>query len=151
MVAVELSREFLKVYSVTERTRKIGISDTVVFLGYAGRRQSKWWDTGRNLPIGRVAQIASIAHLDFQNSSIKTTDTVIVAGLSFSGASGSPVMLLQKGFPMAGGGDHELYAPAKLIGIMSGHMVDEDEPDEMFKHTGLSSFTRTTSIAPLLG
>jgi hypothetical protein len=43
-----------------------------------------------------------------------------------------------------------VYSPSKIVGIMSGHMIDRDAP-EMFRHTGLSYYTRASSIRELLG
>ena len=129
---------------------KMRMMDHVSFVGYPGSSLSNWWDTQRQLPIARSATIASLPQQTFSNPAIRTEDVTLVSGLSFSGSSGSPVFLLQKGIPLAGGGDHDGYAPPRLVGIMSGHFWDGPKTPEMFRHSGLSYYTRSTAIIALL-
>lgn len=130
----------------------------VFFIGFAGRsadsvtgrQSSSWWDTKWNLPIARSAVIASVPFLDFNNSGIKTKDVLLVSGMSFSGSSGSPVISKEVGFlakPPIKCGNH---VPEKVIGIMSGHWWAEADYPEIFKHSGLSYFTCSSSILHLI-
>jgi hypothetical protein len=123
--------------------------DLVSFIGFPGSGKSKWWDHAWHSPVARLASLASSPHQPFSNPSIPTADTVLVAGLSFSGSSGSMVILHQKGIPPGDIVD-PTYAPAMIVGIMSGHWWEAAQEPEMFSHSGLSYFTRSTAILPLL-
>jgi hypothetical protein len=117
--------------------------DEITFIGFP----QDWYDTAWKLPIGRGATIASIPSRSFTNPAIKISDTLLVSGFSFNGSSGSPVFLHHQIFNT----NQRKKRPAKLVGIMSGRAREkvEDEP-EMFRQTGLSYFTRSTSILDLL-
>jgi hypothetical protein len=118
--------------------------DAASFVGFPGRGGRHWWDEQWRLPIVRPASIASWPAVPFSNGSIKTADTLLVAGHSFTGSSGSPVLTHGKG-------DSSTYVPARTIGIMSGHFDEEvEQTPEMFRHSGLSYLTRSTSIIALL-
>jgi hypothetical protein len=125
------------------------IMDLVSFVGFPGQTCA-WWDEAANLPIARLASLASDPSRPFVNAAIRTTDVTLVSGLSFSGSSGSPVFLHEKGIrvsaPLSGGG----HIPAQVIGIMSGHLQDREPDEELLRHTGLSYFTRSTSILELV-
>lgn len=131
----------------------VRMMDSCCFVGFPGSLGTKeeWWDKKGNFPIARNASIASRSDGYYKNEGIVTNDVVLVSGMSFNGSSGSPVFSFQKGLKgvlrMAGTED-ENYVPPKLIGIMSGHWRT-NEPD-MFKHGGLSYFTRSTSILHLI-
>jgi len=60
------------------------------------------------------------------------------------------VLLHQKGIPPGDIVD-PMYAPPTILGIMSGHWWDVAKEPEMFRHSGLSYFTRSTSILELVG
>jgi hypothetical protein len=131
---------------------KMMMMDMASFIGFPGKGGRAWWDTEWNLPIGRFATIASRSDIPFTNQQIKTANVTLVSGLSFSGSSGSPVILHEKGIQVNvahfSGGN---YTPPMIVGIMSGH-VNEKDPDlpELLQHTGLSYFTRSDSILELL-
>jgi len=128
------------------------------FIGFAGRRsdavvgrlEGSWWDTKWNLPIARSAVIASVPFLNFNNDSINTKDVRLVSGMSFSGSSGSPVISKEIGFHAKPPIKCDNYVPEKIIGIMSGHWWAETDYPEIFKHSGLSYFTCSTSILHLI-
>lgn len=125
------------------------VMDLVSFIGFPGQSYP-WWDEGANRPIARLASIASDPDRSFVNAAIRTEDVTLVGGLSFSGSSGSPVFLHEKGIrvsaPLTGGG----HVPAQVIGIMSGHLRDKEPEAELLRHSGLSYFTRSTSILELV-
>jgi len=138
-------------------------SDVTSFIGFAGKRKffwdderSEWWDQEWSLPIVRPAFTASYPGFEFHHKEIPFRDVVLVSGLSFSGSSGSPVISHQKSIwtslPKPTIGSFE----PKLIGIMSGHWWGEnsDEVPPMFRdyrqHSGISYFTRSTSILCLI-
>lgn len=134
-------REFLR--------DKVQVMDFASFIGFPGSDEAPWWDEQANLPIARMASIASTPERSFVNQGILTDDVVLVSGFSFSGSSGSPVFSHRKGLratpPLVAD-----FVPAKLIGIMSGHRVEVGTLPDMLEHTGLSYFTRSTSILELL-
>jgi hypothetical protein len=127
------------------------ITDGASFIGYPGFRGRAWWDQVADLPIARLATIASIPTTEFRNEAIKTTDVMLVSGLSFSGSSGSPVLNHPKGLPPGGDVQDGSHVPSKIIGIMSGHFWENpDDPPEMFRHSGLSYLTKSTAILELI-
>lgn len=140
-------------YSFLEE--KVHLMDTVSFIGFAGNKEVGWWDEEWNIPIARNASIASHSWKPFSNKNIKTKDVMLVSGLSFSGSSGSPVFLHQKG-TMPSGKDYFCepphYVPPTIIGIMSGHWWDDEvnTPAMFKKHSGLSYFTTSRSILELI-
>jgi hypothetical protein len=129
---------------------KAALMDFVSFIGFPGSGSEQWWDQRTNTPIARLGTLASSAETPFTNGSIATDDIGLIAGLSFAGSSGSPLFLHQKG--LGPGGDVVTldYTPACIIGIMSGHWREPSAEPAMFRHSGLSYFTRATSINALL-
>lgn len=143
---------------------KVTMLDPIAFIGFP----QTWYNIARKSPIARVAHIADDPGETFSNPEIKTGDVSLVAGLSFGGSSGSPVIFLPKGLDLQGGNGIVVksnYTPSKLIGIMSGHcrdiLLDPRIPreDDSFSlgsksllapYSGLSYFTRSTSILDLL-
>lgn len=135
---------------------KISIMDMASFIGFPGKNNVFWWDEHNNRPIARMVSISS--YHDYSNSRINTTDIMLVNGLSFSGSSGSPIFLHQKGvFINSGPGikiDNAGYVPPMLIGIMSGHFHDpvSTQKNQLtgLEHSGLSYFTKSTVIRQLI-
>lgn len=41
------------------------------------------------------------------------------------------------------------WRPARLVGVMSGHFLEDKEVPAMFAHTGLSYLTRSISLIEL--
>lgn len=122
--------------------------DPVGFIGFP----QDWYDHSCNGPIGRIAYISSDPRL-YLNSNIKTANTTLVTGLSFGGSSGSPVFFLPKGLNLASEGGIQVKSPytsGKLIGIMSGHWDNPTSSSNTFSHSGLSYFTKVSSICELL-
>ena len=146
----------------------VPVMDFASFVGFAGSNGQPWWDQKWNLPIARLATLASPPSMPFTNPAIKSGNVGLVSGLSFRGSSGSPLFVHEKGMrlrrfflmlrpdlrgyqgpsPL----DHadSSYRPSMLIGIMSGHFWDGKEP-EMFRHSGLSYYTRASAIREVLG
>lgn len=125
--------------------------DVASFLGFPGKKGEPWWDQKWNFPISRTVNLASWPRIPFTNTQISTTDVALVSGLSFSGSSGSPVISHAKGLKVSGPIIGGAYVEPKVVGIMSGHWWGEDDPaTSMFFHSGLSYFTRATSIRDLL-
>lgn len=85
--------------------------------------------------------------MPFTNPAIQSGNVCLVSGLSFSGSSGSPVLLHQKGIPSVR--DHH-FVPPKIMGIMYGHWWEVSETPEMLRHSELPYFTRADSVTSLL-
>jgi hypothetical protein len=133
---------------LSERTK---LMDFASFVGFASSKTAPWWDEVWNTPIARFASLASLPSRPFTNKAIKTADVGLVSGLSFSGSSGSPLFLHAKGQLGTTIGDAS-YQPPKLIGIMSGHHweLDQSPEPELLRHSGLSYYTRATSVHDVL-
>lgn len=129
---------------------KVAMMDIASFIGFPGTGDSIWWDDQFNFPIARVINIASLPTIPFSNEAIPTEDTLLVSGLSFSGSSGSVVLLHEKGVRAGQGLKNPAYVPPKVLGIMSGHWRELNSEPKMFSHSGLSYFTRSTSILELM-
>jgi hypothetical protein len=147
----------------------LNVMGNASFIGFPGNKGRPWYDDSWNLAIARTVNIASHPAIPFSNKDIKTSDVMLVSGLSFSGSSGSPV-LSHKQLGVAAvpelTGVHEpsqwqgclnrtirainnnITYP-KLIGIMSGHW-DEEADSDVFRHSGLSYLTRSTAILEML-
>jgi hypothetical protein len=157
----------------------LNVMDNASFIGFPGKRGLRWYDDSWNLAIARTVNVASHPAKPFLNEGIKTSDVMLVSGLSFSGSSGSPVLSHTKLGVAAVPELTRAQEPSqwqaclnqtirsinnnitypKLIGIMSGHW-DEDANSspggkcksgaDVFRHSGLSYFTRSTAILDLL-
>ena len=128
----------------------VNVMDTASFIGFPGAKGVPWYDELWNLGIARTVNIASHPEIGFSNSKIKTSDALLVSGLSFAGSSGSAVFSHEKAprlTPVLGGGG---YVSPKLIGIMSGHWGQQTTDADVFPHSGLSYFTRSGAILSLL-
>lgn len=135
--------------------KKISLMDVASFVGFPGDGKNIWWDTDGNFPISRTVNIASFPGKSYKNKSIITNEVVLVSGLSFFGSSGSPLFLHEKGLQINGTpGEIEImndsYLPPKIIGIMSGHWWDPASIPNMFQHSGLSYYTKSTVIHDLI-
>jgi hypothetical protein len=136
----------------------------VYFIGFASRisgpsekSADELWDTKWNFPIARSATVASMPFLQFSHASIKWEDILLVSGMSFSGASGSPVISREIGFrtkpPARSSGlaiHCEGYVPEKLIGIITGHWQSKGDDPDILLHSGLSYITRSTAILHII-
>ena len=126
--------------------------DQVSFVGFPGTAKSEWWDTRINLAISRTGYISSLADGYFSNQSVMTSNVVVVSGLSFAGSSGSIVVAHDKTLtriePDGKREDTSIYA--MVVGVMSGHWWEASQTPIMFEHSGLSYFTRSSSICKIL-
>jgi len=135
---------------------KTKMMDVASFFGFPGKSGQGWWDERANFSIARVATLSSLTDGKYRNSAIQSEDIVLVSGMSFSGSSGSPIILHSKDqhsdFVFISGQPIKTkLIEAKVIGIMAGHYdeVFGTMPD-MLVHTGLSYFVRSTSILDLI-
>ena len=77
----------------------VGPMESAVFLGFPGAQGQHWWDNLWCTPVARECLLATVPSIPFTNQMVRTKDTVLVSGLSFLGASGSPVFLPPRGLP----------------------------------------------------
>lgn len=124
--------------------------DVASFIGFPGTRGVGWWDQRTNLPISRSSNLSSLPEMAFDHPHIPTLDAALVSGMSFSGSSGSPLFLHSKGIKLGHGLVGGNHVPLRVIGIMSGHWKEKQENEDMFFHTGLSYYTRSTSMLDLM-
>lgn len=141
----------------------IGIGADLAFLGYP----QSFCDQEYYFPIARHAIVASYPSIPFKHKKILTTNIVLVSGLSFQGGSGSPVFVASRGTKIngdKGSVESSDYCPPRLIGVMTGHLqeitpkvdtantsiisqdLDTVHGYELERHSGLSYFTKSTSI-----
>lgn len=128
----------------------IKLMETAMFIGFPGTKGQGWCDETWKLPIARSCTLASWPAVPFTNQQIKSSDVLLVSGLSFSGSSGSPVFVYSRGISPGGDIKDKNWRPVRLIGIMSGHFWDDFEEPQMFTHSGLSYLTRSTTIIEIL-
>ncbi len=128
------------------------VMDLASFIGFPGSEEVPWWDDYWTLPISRLATLASIPSMPFVNKFIKSGHVGLVSGLSFLGSSGSP-LLLHAGHqgPVPLDRTISSYRHPQIIGIMSGHFREKTTEPEMFRHSGLSYYTRGPAIREVLG
>lgn len=129
---------------------KLQIMDEIFFLGFPVVGGRNWFDDNTRLPIARSAIFACFPGFPFEHEDIRTTDTLLVSGLSFSGSSGSPAFVPERGIRPGGDLVDASYRPAKLAGLMSGHWWEDAVEPPLLRHSGLSYLTRSTSILSLL-
>jgi hypothetical protein len=129
---------------------QIKIMESAIFIGYPGKNGINWWDEQWKLPVARQCTLASWPGIPFTNLSIKSTDVLLVSGLSFSGSSGSPVFVYNRGVPPGGDIVDGNWRSSKLVGIMAGHFWEECDVPQMFVHSGLSYLTRSTAIIEII-
>jgi len=129
---------------------KLQLADEAFFVGFPGFGGRMWFDEAAILPIARNSTLASIPSVPFTNAEIRTSDTLMVAGLSFTGSSGSIVVNRAKGIAPGGDIRDPAHVPAFAIGVMSGHF-SEPSPQQptALRHGGLSYLTRSTSLHEL--
>lgn len=132
---------YIRIATQFELENIVFVMDLASFVGFPGNKKGMpWWDTFWTLPIARLATLASPPSMPFTNPHINKLGNVgLVSGLSFNGSSGSP--LLPHNIPSQN--------TSMIIGIMSGHF-SETEP-EIFRHSGLSYYTRSPAIREVLG
>lgn len=141
---------YIDIADLTYLKNSVSLMDIASFIGYPGTTTSKWWDQEWNFGVARVVNIASHPAVPFTHPDILTDNINLVSGLSFSGSSGSVVLLHEKGIKIGLGLSGGNYVSPKIIGLMSGHWQKETDDPQILKHSGLSYFTRSDSILEIL-
>lgn len=129
---------------------RLQLADEAFFVGFPGFNGRMWFDDDKILPIARSCSLASIPSIAFTNAEVRTSDTLMVAGLSFTGSSGSLVANRAKGIAPGGDISDPSHVPSHIIGIMSGHFSDPAPAlPAALQHGGLSYLTRSTALREL--
>lgn len=111
-----------------------------------------WRDTHSERPILRTGILSSDPAYAFVSTKIGRDRVHLLEAFSFAGSSGSPVIANAKGIPTGPeltGGD---FRPARIIGMMTGHLRNEESdsgvPDRT--HTGLSFCHRSDLLLAMV-
>ena len=111
-----------------------------------------WRDTQTERPILRTGILASDPAHPFFSDKIPRTSIHLLEAFSFGGSSGSPVFANARGIQTGGGLSGGNFRPAKIIGIMAGHILNEysesGAPDKI--HTGLSYCHRSDLLLSMV-
>lgn len=95
----------------------ISVCDSLAIIGFP-----IVYDHLNNMPILRFGVVSSDSRLNYSNSDRYMGHVIAYESFSTGGSSGSPVVALQKGFPLGNGlqASKDFYRPVKLIGINAG-------------------------------
>lgn len=136
-------------FETDDRSRGILPFDVLAVCGYPeldGEHQQE-------RPVALVGFIASDpAHRPRPMPSLKggqplrSANVVLYQGFSRGGASGSPVLAVQRGLPLGGGIGGPPSRPTRLVGINAGRIPGSSEYP-----SALSYFVRSDSILEILG
>ncbi len=111
-----------------------------------------WGDTQTDSPILRTGILASDPAYPFNSTMIGKIDIHLLEAFSFNGSSGSPVFANAQGIPAGKGLTGGNFRPARIIGIMTGHLLNEQSeagtPDKT--HTGLSYCHRSDLLLSMI-
>lgn len=117
---------------------KLTVCDTIAYPGFP-----IWYDKKNSTPIFRMGTVASDPRLNYScNITDPDADRIAYEGFSSSGASGSPVFAIQKGFqtgPTISTPD-DFYREVMLVGINAGHYPSDEG------HSGISYFYKSSAI-----
>ena len=112
-----------------------------------------WRDTQTERPIVRVGVLASDPAYPFISTKIGRAHVHLLEAFSFAGSSGSPVFANAKGIELGqgltGGGG---FRPARIIGMMTGHLPNEESATGAphRTHTGLSFCHRSDVLLAMV-
>ena len=118
------------------------VCDTVAYPGFPNL-----YDKKNKTPIFRMGSIASDPRVGYApNATDPDADRIAYEGFSSSGASGSPVFAIQKGFKTGKGisAPDGFYRPVLLVGINAGHYSNEEG------HSGISWFYKSSAIIEII-
>ena len=111
-----------------------------------------WRDTQTERPILRTGILASDPRYPFVSTKTKRARVHLLEAFSFGGSSGSPVFANAKGIQVGSGLSGGDFRPARIIGMMTGHLSNEDsDADAPYKtHTGLSFCHRSDLLLSMV-
>ncbi len=113
-----------------------------------------WMDSESGRPILRTGIVASDPLHDYKiPGDIDRKDVLLLEAFSFAGSSGSLVMANSFGQPFWNdfrGEGVRRSVPARVVGIMSGHLRNNNEGELFRVHPGLSYCHRSTCLRRIL-
>ena len=111
-----------------------------------------WRDTESERPILRTGILSSDPTYPFVSEKANRRDIHLLEAFSFAGSSGSPVIANARGIQVGVGLSGSNFRPAKIIGIMTGHLpINESEAGAPYTtHTGLSFCHRSDLLLAML-
>jgi hypothetical protein len=136
---------FIKLDDLTTREEfesDIELCDQVGFPGYG-----EAYSEADQRPIFRVGYVISDPRLPLDYEEVKG-EALLIEGFSTSGASGSPVFVFQKGFPLGGGlavTGGKFHRRWSLLGVNAGHMKS---PEHL--HSQVSYVFKATVIRDII-
>ena len=100
----------------------------------------------------RTGILASDPAYPFVSAKIKRADVHLLEAFSFAGSSGSPVFANAKGIQLGPGLSGGSFRPARIIGMMTGHLLNEysDAGAPYNTHTGLSFCHRSDLLLSMV-
>lgn len=106
---------------------QMSVCDSVAIIGFPSV-----YDRLNDLPILRAGVISSDPRLDYSYNESFMGHVMAYEAFSTGGASGSPVIALQKGFPVGEGlsAPKGFYRPVKIIGVNAGCIVEFEPENE---------------------
>lgn len=121
---------------------KLTVCDTIAYPGFP-----IWYDKKNSTPIFRMGSVASDPRFNYSCNIIDPdADRIAYEGFSSSGASGSPVFAIQKGFPTGPSisAPKDFYREVMLVGINAGHYPSDEG------HSGISYFYKSSAIIEII-
>lgn len=121
---------------------KLSVCDNIAYPGFPD-----WFDRQNNTPVFRMGTIASDPRLNYSYTpDAPIASRIAYEGFSTGGASGSPVFVTQRGFPIGKGlsAPDGFYREVKVIGINAGHFEDQKG------HSGISYLYKSSTILDLI-
>lgn len=111
-----------------------------------------WRDTQTERPLLRTGILASDPAHPFVSTKTKRTHVHLVEAFSFAGSSGSPVFANAKGIQVGEGLTGGDFRPARIIGVMVGHLPNEEDMVDVpyHTHTGLSFCHRSDLLLAMV-
>lgn len=118
-VTVENAFDFEMLADKECLNNQISVGDNVATIGFP----ATVYDHLNNMPILRAGVISSDPRLNYSSNSNYMGRIIAYEAFSTGGASGSPVIALQKGFRLGTGlsGPADFFRPVKVIGINAGN------------------------------
>lgn len=91
------------------------------------------YDHLNNMPVLRAGVVSSDPRLNYSHCNQYLGHRLAYEAFSTGGSSGSPVIALQKGFPLGEGlnAPADFYRPVKLIGINAGCVTQSNVHQQM--------------------
>lgn len=111
-----------------------------------------WRDAQTERPILRTGILSSDPAYPFVSTSTKRAHVHLLEAFSFAGSSGSPVFANAKGIKLGPGLTGGSFRPARIIGMMTGHLLSKDSTAGVpfNTHTGLSFCHRSDLLLSMV-